>query len=251
MGTKRKRPARNSNPAKKPRIELTTKTGQLESSCASHPVLKYYFHNVLTLREYLVSQLALTKSPRGKCLAEYGRSSNLQSPAEVNLVGSLLDTTIIGFNEVKTRSSLHERRAQEIAAFTQQLPSSTLGNNTDPGGSLQIEAVYFVIWLLFRRHQPPAKPQHLLCQGFERLSGAAAQTGIAENAIAGIPGIVYHYANKHVQTLTNTTWCSLLSLLGRGGDLIVIDLLLDCCLFIPVVDGSTGLSQLSGKSMLA
>jgi hypothetical protein len=236
---------------KKPRIESTTKTGQLEYSCASHPVLKYYFRNVLTLREYLISQLALTKSPRGEYVAQFGKAANPQTTTQANIIGNLLDTAIVGFNDVKNRSSLHERRAQELVVFTQQLPSSTLGSNTDPGGSLQIEAVYFLIWLLFRRHQPPAKPQHLLCQGFERLSSATAQNGIKENAVAGIPGVVYQYANKHVQTLTNSTWCSLLSLLGRGGDLIMVDLLLECCLFIPVVDGSKCLSQLSGKTILS
>lgn len=248
MGYKRKRPIRNSNSTKNTTID-STKPGQLEYSCASHPVLKHYFRNVLTLREYFVSQLAPTKSPRGEYIANYGKLSDHQTLTQASTIGIFLDTAIVGFNIVKNRSSLHERRAQELAAFTQQLPSSTLGNNTDPGGSLQTEAVYFVIWLLFRRHQPPAKPQHLLCQGFERLSGATAQTGIKENAVAGIPGVVYQYANKHVQALTNSTWCTLLSLLGRGGDLIMVDLLLECCLFIPVVNGSKGLSQLSGENL--
>jgi hypothetical protein len=247
MGSKRKRPARNTNPTKKPKIEPSIITGQLKYTSANHPVLKHYFRGVLTLREYLVSQLSLTKNHRADHIAEYEKSSNFGSLHYADSVGNLLDNAIVGFNGVKNRSSLHERRAQELAVFTQQLPSSTLGSNTDPGGALQIEAVYFVIWLLFRRHQPPAKPNHLLCQGFERLSGATAQNGIKENAIAAIPGVVYQYANKHVQALTSSVWCSLLSLLGRGGDLIMVDLLLECCLFVPVVHGSKGLSQLSGE----
>lgn len=249
MGSKRKRPARNSNSTKKPKID-SAKPGQQDYSCASHPVLKHYFCNVLTLREYLVSQLARTNSSRCGYLAKHGKSPESERDIRTTSIEQLLDTAIVGFNGMKNRSSLHERRAQDLAVFTQQLPSSTLGQNTDPGGSLQIEAVYFVIWLLFRRHQASAKPHHLLCQGFERLSGATAQNGIKENAVAGIPGVVYQYANKHVQALTSSAWCSLLSLLGRGGDLVMVDLLLECCLFVPVVDGSKGLRQLSGKTNL-
>lgn len=249
MGSKRKRPGKqpgqDSNSTKKPKI-ISAEPGEREYSCANHPVLRHYFRNVLTLREYIASQLHLTKNPRAEYVSQYGKSAESPKNTQTGIIGNLLDTAIVGFNDVKNRSSLHERRAQDLAVFTQQLPSSTLGNNTDPGESLQTEAVYFVIWLLFRRHQPPAKPQHLLCQGFERLSGATAQNGIKENAIAGIPGVVYQYANKHVQALTSHAWCSLLSLLGRGGDLIMVDLLLDCCLFVPVVDGAKSLSQLSG-----
>lgn len=237
----------DSNATKKPKIDSAEPGGQ-EYSRANHPVLKHYFRNVLTLREYIVSQLSLTKNPRAQYISHYGISAESQKNPRTETIKNLLDSATVGFNDVKNRSSLHERRAQDLAVFTQQLPSSTLGNNTDPGDSLQTEAVYFVIWLLFRRHQPPAKPQHLLCQGFERLSGATAQNGIKENAVAGIPGVVYQHANKHVQALTSNAWCSLLALLGRGGDLIMVDLLLECCLFVPVVDGAKGLSQLSGTA---
>ncbi|TID27305.1 telomerase reverse transcriptase [Venturia nashicola] len=251
MGTKRKRPGKQSGQdcistkTLKPKINSAV-SDQQQYSCANHPVLKHYFRHVLTLREYIVSQLLLTGNPRAEYISQYGKSPEPEKNHRIETIKALLDTSVVGFNDVNNRSSLHERRAQDLALFTQQLPSSTLGNHTDPGDSLQTEAVYFVVWLLFRRHQPPAKPQHLLCQGFERLSGATAQSGIKENAIAGIPGVVYQHANKHVQALTSSPWCSLLSLLGRGGDLIMVDLLLESCLFVPAVDGAITLSQLSG-----
>ncbi|KAE9994719.1 hypothetical protein Vi05172_g10512 [Venturia inaequalis] len=252
MGSKRKRPEKQSgqvgDSTKKQKINSAS-SGEQEYSCANHPVLKHYFRHVLTLREYIVSQLALTENPRAEYLSQYGKSAEPRKNHRVETIKTLLDTSIVGLNDVQNRSSLHERRAQDLAVFTQQLPSSTLGNNTDPGDSLQTEAIYFVIWLLFRRHQPPAKPQHLLCQGFERLSGATAQNGIKENAIAGIPGVVYQHANQHVQALTSSAWCSLLSLLGRGGDLIMVDLLLESCLFVPDVDSAKSLSQLSGNPL--
>lgn len=253
MGSKRKRPGKQSGQhsisTKKLHFGNSAISDEQEYPCANHPVLKHYFRHVLTLREYIVLQLALTKDPRADYISQYGESADPEKNHRFKTIQTLLDTSIVGFNHVKTRPSLHERRAKDLAVFTQQLPSSTLGNNTDPGDSLQIEAVYFVIWLLFRRHQPPTKPQHLLCQGFERLSGTTAQNGIKENAIAGIPGVVYQHANKHVQALTSSAWCSLLSLLGRGGDLIMVDLLLESCLFVPVMDGAKTLSQLSGMAI--
>ncbi|QDS67468.1 hypothetical protein FKW77_000863 [Venturia effusa] len=185
MGAKRRRPSQHGKVSKKPKI-LSAESTEQKSSCANHPVLKHYFRNVLTLREYIVSQFALTKNPREEYISRYGIPG--WSQQDTQAIGNLLDTTTVAFNDVKNRSSLQERRARDLAIFTQQLPSSTLGNNADPGNPLQTEAVYFVIWLLFRRHQPPAKPQHLLCQGFERLSSITEQRGIKENAVAGIPG---------------------------------------------------------------
>jgi len=104
----------------------------------------------------------------------------------------------------------------------------------------------FVIWLLFRRRPPPFKPQHLLCHGFERAS-AAGQHGLDLSAAPGIPGIVCHFPNPHVETVTSPAWCKLLSLLGKGGDMIMVDLLLECALFVPALDGIHSLRQVSGN----
>ena len=55
------------------------------------------------------------------------------------------------------------------------------------------------------------------------------------------------YPNEHVETITNSTWCRILQRLGRGGDLVMIDLLLDDAIFVPVGE-TVGLIQISGTS---
>ncbi|KAK5002467.1 Telomerase reverse transcriptase, partial [Cryomyces antarcticus] len=44
-------------------------------------------------------------------------------------------------------------------------------------------------------------------------------------------------------------WSNLLPLLGNGGDRIMIDLILDCGIFIPVEGGAGNLQQLSGTPL--
>lgn len=252
-------------PAKRPKLETSIdKVNSTDNY--GHPVLKHYFEKVLTLREHLVSRLSTPRVELAQRFAEFG-------PLDRPEIASLLDSVTVG---VKTNPSPRHTRAQDIAVFSQHLPASTLGSNSDPGARQQIEVsqplgsrnplfplhinfipwkglanqiqqvVDFVIWLLFRRGSPGSKPQHLLCYGFERAS-AAAEDGPKCDAGPCIPGIVCQFSNPHVVTLTGNIWCELLPLLGRGGDLIMIDLLVDCGLFVAAQDGVNGLRQISGK----
>jgi telomerase reverse transcriptase len=61
----------------------------------------------------------------------------------------------------------------------------------------------------------------------------------------GIPGVVCQYPNKFIERLTSPAWCELLSALGRGGELVMVDLLVDCALFCPC-SNHEGLQQVSG-----
>src|ERR1019366_9672705 len=79
------------------------------------------------------------------------------------------------------------------------------------------QIVNFVIWSLFRRQQ--SMPEHLLCQGFERASSHNTMR-------SGIPGIICQFPNSHAETLTGPDWCRLLSAMGKGGDIFMVDLLL-------------------------
>lgn len=62
-----------------------------------------------------------------------------------------------------------------------------------------------------------------------------------------IPGIVSHYPNDHVNTLKGPGWTSILNLLGKEAERIMLDLLLDNDIFVPVATGSGNYYQLSGK----
>lgn len=101
----------------------------------------------------------------------------------------------------------------------------------------------FVIWRLFRR-STFYRPSHLLCHGFQR-SNAQVRDGPQKTAHA-IPGLVSHYRNTSVETLKGPLWCRLHAVLGQGGDIIMLDTLLDCGLFSPVQGDRGNFIQLSG-----
>jgi hypothetical protein len=51
----------------------------------------------------------------------------------------------------------------------------------------------------------------------------------------GIPGIVCQIPNSHVETLIGPDWCRLLSAIGKGGEVYIADLLLQCAVFAPMI----------------
>lgn len=104
----------------------------------------------------------------------------------------------------------------------------------------------FVIWLLFRRHQGPYRPSHLLCQGYQRYVAGPDAAEMA--AVAGMPGIFSNGSTKHVQTLQSEPWISLPKLLGKAAERILSEMLLHCGIF-QTVEGSTNLTQLSGAPL--
>lgn len=63
---------------------------------------------------------------------------------------------------------------------------------------------------------------------------------------ADIPGLYSVYPNQHVRALKEPPWPQLLRLLGREGERIMIDLLVDCAIFRPVKAGRGNFYQLAG-----
>lgn len=61
-----------------------------------------------------------------------------------------------------------------------------------------------------------------------------------------MPGLIERTPNSHVRTLKDPVWCRLHALLGRGGERIVADMLIDCALFQQVRGGTGNYYQLSG-----
>jgi telomerase reverse transcriptase len=103
-----------------------------------------------------------------------------------------------------------------------------------------------VIYLLFNRiYRYTNKPPHIICQGYQR-SSAARSANQDHGASAGIPGLVSRFPNVHVDTLKSPLWADLLRLLGRAGESAMIDLVLDCGVFIAVNIGQGNYYQLSG-----
>ena len=126
----------------------------------------------------------------------------------------------------------------------------------------QGDIVDFVIWLLFSRSGSRARektggnnngngyhgPKHLLCDGF-RKGVAPPQSRSGEVGGGGhhqIPGVYAVHTNNCVRALKETPWPQFLLLLGKEGERIMLDLLLDCAVFVAVKEGKGNLVQVSG-----
>jgi hypothetical protein len=211
-------------------------------------VLRHYFDRVTTLREHLIADLREREGQQTAGNANTKAISRITNESGSS-VAEVLDSVVVGHRYNAEKTALRERRAKDIVSFTQQLPSSTIGSNSsDLSHVAQLEVVDFVIWLLFRRSQAPSRPQHLLTQGFDRL--AAKGHHELERAVLGIPGIVCNFTNPHTSYVVSKAWCSLLSLLGKGGDIVMVDLLLESCLFLPTGDSPSSLRQFSGTVLI-
>ena len=67
------------------------------------------------------------------------------------------------------------------------------------------------------------------------------------HSVSGIPGVISHFPNCHVATIRGSLWSALLKLIGKEGERIMLDLLLECGIFLPIEKGENNFYQLSGK----
>lgn len=63
---------------------------------------------------------------------------------------------------------------------------------------------------------------------------------------AAIPGVASHYPNSHVSTLKGAIWAEVLSLPGKEGDGIMLDLILNFGVFVSIESGKNNYYQLCG-----
>jgi len=236
---KRKRSRHPEPPRKKPKTVMSeSQSCSVTSSRVNHPVLRCYYKEVVTLRTYLCKLNHRISHRRRDTILKAAGSDKSE-----NELSKLLDSTLVAFNFLSNHTHSQDDRSHDLALFSQQQPQSTLGHGSACDSSLLLEVIDFVVWLLFRRCKTSGRPSHLLCQGFERASGAGKSLSMV--AASSIPGIVCQFPNQTIEEVTSPVWCQLLSLLGRGGDFVMVDLLVDCALFIPA-SGQDGLQQLSG-----
>lgn len=88
---------------------------------------------------------------------------------------------------------------------------------------------------------PSARPHHLLCDGFRKHAGPRHHS-------CSVQGLYSVFPNERVAVLKQTPWPQLLSLLGRAGEGMMINMLLDCAIFIPIEVGQSNYYQLSGQT---
>ena len=87
----------------------------------------------------------------------------------------------------------------------------------------------------------------MLCHGYQRVN-SLRQLDDDQCAIAGIPGLVSYYPNSNVDLLKGSAWTAILDLLGKEGDQIMLEVLLDCGMFVAIDEGQGNYYQLSGKT---
>ncbi|KAK5663294.1 hypothetical protein OQA88_3721 [Cercophora sp. LCS_1] len=209
-----------------------------------HALLDQYYAEKKTLRAYVLAKLPSTSHIRRKKIASIGVG---QCTTDEAVLGRLLDNTIVACQVSSTveNKDASKLRWQQWVGFSQRGDESYVTLSDGLAGSMysQTEIVDFVIWLLFSREKPNSWPKHLLCDGFRRFTGSRADTRPARD---GIPGVYVAFPNHRVKALKERPWPELLMLLGKEGERLMIDLLVDCAIFEAVESGQGNLYQLSG-----
>ncbi|OAA73491.1 Telomerase ribonucleoprotein complex - RNA-binding domain protein [Cordyceps fumosorosea ARSEF 2679] len=106
--------------------------------------------------------------------------------------------------------------------------------------SILLSIVDFVIWLIFQRDNSGAfGPKHILCDGYRRSATEKAESET-------IPGVFSRYPNDQVTSLKSSPWPQLLALLGQSGEKTMINMLVDCSMFVAIKPGLNNFYQISG-----
>ena len=240
MSKKRKRQTGVENHGrltKHPRKDGTCLTSASTTGKLKHAVLSCYFPRVVTLRNFLLSRIPVS---RQKTMAQADLSDEERSQQD-----KFLDDTLIGI--INETNSLDEKtREQEFATFT-QVSRRSIGASWEGTPEQQIEEVVdFVIWSLFNRTTTGShRPKHILCHGYQR---AIAQKGVDRTPAAAlkIDGLILEQPNQNVQALKCAPWTKLLAFLGKDGPRIMRNLLLECAIFLRLSAGKDNYYQLSG-----
>ncbi|KFZ12762.1 hypothetical protein V501_04058 [Pseudogymnoascus sp. VKM F-4519 (FW-2642)] len=218
-------------------------------------LLSRFYPEVLTLREYLLVKLPSNSRIRRKKVLTAGRRDRDQHDRETAIddadsLGPFLDSTLVGIPHHNPQS---EQRTTRWNSFTNQADLSGLDatvTSIDLGHS-QSEIVDFAVWLLFNNStRENTSIKHLLCQGFSKIPSAGRMD--ANNAtLSTVRRLVPVFPNKHFDELKLDPWPQVLGLLGKGGDRVMIDLLVDCGIFLAAGNGRGNYFQICGMYLHA
>lgn len=222
-------------------------------------LLAKYYPNVLCLRDYLLSKLPVSSKVRRKKLLSVGHKTptNIEDQGEDDhdekdedhLLGDFLDSTLIGVSSNHDLSQ--ENRLKEWVSFSQKgdISVSTIANSSGNDVYSQSEIVDFVIWLLFSKSKSSnGRLQHLLCQGY-RKDISSHSVNRDEDFRTSIPGVNSMYPNSHVTAMKAWPWPHVLALLGKAGERVMCDLILDCGVFVQIENAHGSYYQLSGQPL--
>ncbi|KAF5516403.1 Telomerase reverse transcriptase [Colletotrichum siamense] len=154
-------------------------------------------------------------------------------------------------SRLPSSSRLRRKKIASIGLSRTSLAKEALPAEADLSKLLDSTLIVnFVIWQLFSSNQSGGWPRHLLCDGFRRYAQNAGNPREPRNG--DWPSGLYRvHPNHFVQTLKASPWPQLLMLLGKSGEQIMIDLLIDTAIFLPAQAGVGNMYQLSGTPMFA
>ncbi|KAI1760461.1 hypothetical protein GGR53DRAFT_509611 [Hypoxylon sp. FL1150] len=223
-------------PTKKGRIQHDSNQ-HLEPLQTQHAVLSQFYSQVLTLRQYVLSRLPPTSRLRRRKVTAVGIIDKTPGSPTSDIersLGVLLDSTLIGVP--KESVTLEDDRLEGWKNFSQKGDESYVTLSDGVAGFVETQAlvVEYVVRTLFSREKASIWPKHLLCDGYSRNRGL---------------GLRPIRPNPHVEMLKESPWPQLLALMGESGERIMIDLLVDCAVFIPVKAGANNFCQISGKPL--
>ncbi|PHH59478.1 hypothetical protein CDD81_3168 [Ophiocordyceps australis] len=197
-------------------------------------VLEQCYASVWTLRDYVLCKLPSSSRLRRKKIACLGRHVDQD-------LAHLLETTLVCFAEPAAETNAIVFK--QFLAFSQGTDDASICSPDlwSSPAEAQSEIVDFVIWLLFKRATSQTSlPKNVLCHGFRR------RLREGESCNTTIPGLYSFYANPYVEALKQPPWPQLLALLGQSGHKIMVDLLLDCSLFVTLQAGINNYIQIAG-----
>ncbi|QGI75914.1 unnamed protein product [Fusarium fujikuroi] len=211
----------------------------LERIPVRRDLLERHYSRVTSLREYVLSQLPHGSRLRRKKVASIGEANNAREIEKT--LSRLLDTSLVCFAHQEADND--DTRWEQWLAFSQREDESYVSLSDGISGSIfsQNEIVDFVVWRLFSREvQVGRRPKHLLCDGFRKSAGPDDQ------GTTTIPGLFNLFPNSNVEALRENPWPQLLALLGRAGEKIMINLLVDASIYLEVEAGFNNYYQLTG-----
>ena len=88
------------------------------------------------------------------------------------------------------------------------------------------------------------KPSHVLCNGYKQSLNSRRGP---ERTRLGFCGVNDAEADTNASIMQGKVWQTLLKLLGKDGDQVMLDLILHCGIFVSVSVGKNNLYQLSGN----
>jgi hypothetical protein len=136
--------------AKKPKHASAGQCANATLEGVEHPVLCRLYPQLLTLRQYLLSQLPTSSKKRRRRISQFGLTKHVcdseLTRRDNTELRHLLDSTLIGLSPKTYKPNGHEdSRARDIESFSQQLPESTVGSNFNLVYFLQPEVSFFFL----------------------------------------------------------------------------------------------------------